>query len=302
MVNYMKAKDITVDQFLNSCKNVVDKARTRGWRYGNSTATPPCSDGIISCDRLIARALYDLGFTDQRRGGETCGSLETYLSKHGFIKSNKFSDIKKGSILLVKHAGLNYWSHAFVALSYNSSTWITSRYDTGSNQRIQSVQPLKNVSWGYRKDTVCVFNIPKSKPEPIGDLKPHKLTQEGQRYLRTFMNTGAEPKADGVYDKEWKTLFYKAIQTALNKDHKLKLKVDGTFNKETQAALKKYPTKYGTKCYLNSVLEIGLYLNNKNPNGFENPGIYKDGLKKAVAEVTKTDGKTADLETFLYLI
>ena len=97
----------------------MDTARKKGWRYGNSTVTPPCSDGIISCDRLIARALYDLGFKDQRRGGETCGSLESYLSNHGFEKSNSFSAIKKGSILLVKHAGLNYWSHAFVCLDYN---------------------------------------------------------------------------------------------------------------------------------------------------------------------------------------
>lgn len=123
----MQAKDITVSQFLDSCKKVVDKARKEGWRYGNSTKTPPCSDGIISCDRLIARALWDLGFHDQRNGGETCGSLESYLSKHGFIKSNSFSDVKKGSILLVKHSGKNYWSHAFVALSFNAKNFVTSR-------------------------------------------------------------------------------------------------------------------------------------------------------------------------------
>ena len=37
------------------------------------------------------------------------------------------------------------------------------------------------------------------------------------------MKTGDLPKADGVYDEEWKTLYKKAIQTAFNKDHIAKL-------------------------------------------------------------------------------
>ena len=56
---------ITVDQFLMSCQNVVDTARANGYRYGNSTAEDPTTDGTISCDRLIAKALYDLGYDEQ---------------------------------------------------------------------------------------------------------------------------------------------------------------------------------------------------------------------------------------------
>lgn len=160
------------------------------------------------------------------------------------------------------------------------------------------MQPLKNLNWGYRKDTVCVFNIPDSAPEKP---KAHKLTQEGQRYLRTFMGTGALPKADGIYDNEWKLLFRKAIQTALNKDHALNLKVDGKIGSATKAALKKYAPKYGEKSYLVSVLEIGLYLNNKNPNGYETPGLYGDGVKGAISRLIGTDGRSATLDAFTAL-
>lgn len=290
----MKATDITVEQFLKSCKNVVDRARTKGWRYGNSTATLPCSDGIISCDRLIARALYDLGFTDQRRGGETCGSLERYLLDHGFKRSFSFSDIKRGSILLVKHAGHTYWDHAFVALNFNPKTYVTCRYDTGSNERIQSVQPLMNVSWGYRKDVIGVFNIPEP-PKPI-EPQAHKLTQKGQKYLREFMGTGSSPKADGYFDAEWKALYKKAIQAALNDDFDAGLKVDGKYGDVTRAAVDKYCTnklKHGKTLEMVSMLEAGFYLNNIDPGGYELPGHFGDGLLKAVNELKEKIGKTS---------
>lgn len=154
------AADITVDEFLSACKQVMDRARTKGYKYGDSHAIPPTSDGIISCDRLIAAALYQLGFTDQRQGGETCGTLDGWLKSHGFARSTKASSIKKGSILLVKHEGKSYISHAFVVRKYNSSNWLTDRYDSGSNDRIKTVQPLKNVSWGYQKSNFIVYNIP----------------------------------------------------------------------------------------------------------------------------------------------
>ena len=155
-----KASEITVQQFLSACKNVMNTARTNGYHYGDSHSTPPCKDKTISCDRLIARALYDLGFTDQRQGGETCGTLDNWLKAHGFKRSTKAADIKKGSILLVKHEGKNYISHAFVVRAYNASNWVTDRYDAGSNERIRTQQPLKNVAWGYQKKNFVVYNIP----------------------------------------------------------------------------------------------------------------------------------------------
>ena len=298
----MKAKDITINQFLQSCKNTVDAARTRGWRYGNSTTKPPCADRIISCDRLIARALWDLGFTDQRKGGETCGSLDTYLSNHGFVRSQSFRDIKKGSIILVKHNGIGYWSHAFVCLSFNPSTFVTSRYDTGSNQRIQSVQPLTNLAWGYRKDTVLVFNIPEeAKPE---GPTPHKLISDGQKALREFLGIGGLPRATGLYTDEWKALFKKAVQTALNKDHKCGLVVDGVFGDKTRLMVSRYACSYGDRSNLVRMLQIGFCLNNIDPGPID--GVYGDKTLKQVKAVRKKvgqmEGDVAGIAVFEYLV
>lgn len=183
------ASEITVDQLLRAAKITMDTARTNGYHYGDSHATPPCSDQTISCDRLIARALFDLGFRDQRQGGETCGTLDSYLNKHGFKRSTSPSDVRKGSILLVTHPSLNYVSHAFICVSYDKSTWVTSRYDAGSNQRIQTVQPLKNVRWDYRKDKLIVYNIPEKKE--TGKWESCSSTYENG-LLRIF----ADPSAD----------------------------------------------------------------------------------------------------------
>ena len=150
---------LTVTKFLKEAKNVMNTARKNKYKYGDSRALPPCSDGLISCDRLIARTLWNLGYTDQRQGGETCGTLDNYLKQHGFIRSTNEKDIKKGSILLVKHAGLNYISHAFICVKFNGETFVTDRYDAGSDERIQTQQPLKNVNWGYTKK-VIIYNIP----------------------------------------------------------------------------------------------------------------------------------------------
>lgn len=299
----MRAKDITASRFLTECKAVVDRARSNGWRYGNSTTLPPCSDGIISCDRLIARALWNLGFTDQRRGGETCGSLDSYLSNHGFIRSTSFGDIKPGSIILVKHSGKNYWSHAFVMVKFNPGNYVSSRYDTGSNERIRSVQPLNNVWWAYRKDVVLVYNI----PEPVNtEPTPHKLTVEGQKYLREFMGLGGLPRATGLYDKEWKSIYTKAVQTALNKDDKAGLKIDGICGEKTRLAISRQAPKKGDVSYLVSMLEIGLYLNNINPNGYEMPGHFGEGCERGVNLIRRRLGLeengVAGVLTFEYLM
>lgn len=152
---------ITVDEFLQSCQNVVDTARLNGYVYGNSTAANPTTDGIISCDRLIAKALYDLGYTDQRRGGEVCGSLDAWLSAHGFERSTSIYDAKRGSIMLVSHKGKDHCSHAFVLASdFDFQAMKADRYDTGSNGFIRSQQPLRSLGFWYRTDHIVVYNIP----------------------------------------------------------------------------------------------------------------------------------------------
>lgn len=165
----MKAKDITVKQFLSAVKATQEYARTHSYKYGDSHAVPPTTDKIISCDRLIAKALWDLGFTDQPRGGMVCGMAESYLTAHGFEVARSVNDVKSGSILLVRndHNAL----HMFVVNSFDGNR--TSRYDCGSNSLIQIKQPYVTPTFPYTKID-GVYNIPQKGKRMKGiDISHH---------------------------------------------------------------------------------------------------------------------------------
>ena len=152
---------ISVEQFLAACQNVVDTARMNGYTYGDSRAQNPTTDGIISCDRMVAKALYDLGYTGQPMGGITCGNADEYLASWGFERSENLYDAKRGSIMLVKHKDVDYTSHMYVLASdMDFNAMVADRYDCGSNGNIQSVQPLRGEGFWYRTDSIIVYNIP----------------------------------------------------------------------------------------------------------------------------------------------
>ena len=154
-------------KFLDSCQAVMDKARTEGWHYGDSHATPPCSDKTISCDRLIARALYDLGYKDQRTGGETCGTLDSWLPAHGFKKVTNTSDILPGAVVAVRNKNQSYINHVFVVETYNSKTAMCTKYDAGGNNLIQMKQPVSYplLMWSDRV-FVAAWNPPETATSP----------------------------------------------------------------------------------------------------------------------------------------
>ncbi len=142
--NYSK----NVESYMKAVKNTVDYARANNYHYGDSHATPPTTDGLISCDRLEAKALWDIGYTDQRAGGEVVSTLDGYLTSHGWRKSTNINDIKYGSIVIVSHPGHNGTpTHAFTAVSYNPSTGVMVSYDEGEEWRIHAEQPFTSNYW-----------------------------------------------------------------------------------------------------------------------------------------------------------
>lgn len=186
-----------VNVFLKAVKAVADKAKKEGWHYGDSHATPPCSDKTISCDRIVARALYDLGYTDQRKGGVTCNDLPTYLHKHGFIGTTKKSEVKAGAVVAVGQT-LDSIEHVFVVESYNPKTDMCRKYDTGSDARIKHGAYYTNVKlceWPNRK-FLAAWNVPvdlkgqeQPKPAPAPTPKPSGTVWEGVDYKPVYNYT-----------------------------------------------------------------------------------------------------------------
>ena len=171
----------SINTFLKSIKNVATIAKSNGWKYGDSHSVPPCSDKKISCDRLVARALYDLGYTDQPNGGITCNQFPTYLYNWGFVGTKKKSEIKSGAVVAVGK-GDNI-EHVFVVESYNPSTDICNKYDTGSDERIRNGAYYKNVKlveWTNR-EFIAAWNVP-------SNLKSSSGTKEKNDASNTIFN------------------------------------------------------------------------------------------------------------------
>ena len=143
-----------VAEFLAAVKATQEYARKRNYIWADSRSKVPASDGKISCDRLVARALWDLGYTDQIKGGIALGrDFEGYLMKHGFKRSTSMDAVKAGSVLVVMNPSGSS-RHVFVVASRKGDTF--TRYDCGSTEWIRSRQPLQGL-WMSR--LIAVYNI-----------------------------------------------------------------------------------------------------------------------------------------------
>ena len=200
------ASEITREQFVKAVANVAATARKNGYIYGDSRRAVPTSDKKISCDRLIAKALWDLGFQDQETGGITCGTMRPYLRNHGFVESRSLSDIGYGSIVLIMHTTTTYYSHTFVTIGFNRSNMTLSRYDCGSNTRIQSVQPFVDDPWpsSWRTDNLYVYNIPDVPKIPVAESVALDLSEYTAGTGDTFsLQASISPENASSMAVEW---------------------------------------------------------------------------------------------------
>ena len=161
--NYSKAFSTT--DFINQVKKVYEMAHNNNFKYGSSGSIPPCEDGFISCDRLVCRAVWDLGLTDQPAGGYGCDKIGEFLESNGFNKIQNTDDYKPGDIISVAQNGEPV--HICVIESYDSETKLCSKYDMGGQDRIDGNQPFMNVpvnEWENLGRTIyAVYRLPEDK-------------------------------------------------------------------------------------------------------------------------------------------
>lgn len=156
--------------FLEAVANKYAQAHNGHYAYGDSHSLPPCGDGIISCDRLASSALWDIGYTNQPAGGVTVVNMEQYFSSWGFTKITNASQLQAGDIVLMAHNSYPspHWTwHAFVLVSFNPSTMRCDKYDMGSQTRIDSAQPFRNVplnEWEGSRHFHCGFRVSSKIP------------------------------------------------------------------------------------------------------------------------------------------
>lgn len=150
------------------CNKICNTARVNKWKYGDSKTLPPCNDNVISCDRLIARALYNLGYTDQPVGGITVLNMDKYLINWGFKKIISADQLTHGDIVLMGKAGESEFTanwHTFLLDQFWTVQDIY-KYDCGDQWRIESEQPFAHIplnQWGTAKYFYAGYRLPNEK-------------------------------------------------------------------------------------------------------------------------------------------
>lgn len=121
---------------------------------------PPFEDGKADCVGLALRALYTLGVNTIRRNINMVADL---CETAGLTKSMNINDVyKHHGIVLMCHKddpNKNNIYHVYYSLGGSESTGI-SKYDLGSDERIRTIQPYKNVQpneWTNKYEFKCIY-------------------------------------------------------------------------------------------------------------------------------------------------
>lgn len=118
----------------------VQNARANG-NQGNARDYGVDYASYVACDRLISMSINNAGlYDDQNLGGQNI-CREKYLTEHGFEKVEDLADIQPGDIIEIS----GQFTHYFVINEYDKETGLCTKFDMGSNERINTVQPNKEV-------------------------------------------------------------------------------------------------------------------------------------------------------------
>ncbi len=170
---------LTAEEFIQAAQEVTDYVKRNNFEYGSAEYMPPKngvtnSDGSkkISCDRMVAWALYKCGYTDQPECGlcvSESGSFIEYCEDKKWKKITNVDDVQRGDIVFTrqldsegKKAG-----HVFICAGKNQ------RYDCGSEDRIRlqgaysgyTSQPFNEPIGG---DFMCAYRITGNKAKNAG--------------------------------------------------------------------------------------------------------------------------------------
>ncbi len=279
---------VTRTKWINGMIKTAETAQKNGWRYGDSHTTPPCLDGVISCDRGPALTLArDFGIK-QKPGGWNSAELAGNVERFGFTKVTDRKKIKAGAIVMIGK-GPDKTYHTMVVERYDPATDMCDKIDFGSDERIRAGARFKNVKlveWPDRFFSMA-FN-PADDPDPTPKKTPKDLVKEGQEALNKFF--GMKLKIDGDRGKLTETAFVKAFQMALNRDYygDGPMPVNGKLTQLTRAGLGTHYVEYDELQGLVAIVETGMLLVGKDPGGVEYPGHYGTNLQACTGKKRMT--------------
>lgn len=135
---------ITQEMLDNVVREAYEYAHENCYYAPTDQSFPVGYDRKMDCTGLMLRALTTIGLVHEPLN---CDQIDAMMSRIGFVKSEDIEDIYRyhGFVQWVQPqwVGSNHVHHTYYSLGGNGQT--ISKYDTGSDWRIQQVQPFMNV-------------------------------------------------------------------------------------------------------------------------------------------------------------
>ena len=130
---------------------------------------PVGEDGKMDCTGLMLRALWLAGYVDRAMN---CDEADQLMGDLGFVKSTDPEDIYRyhGFVQWCEphNVGTDHVNHTYYSLGGDGQT--ISKYDTGSDPRIDAVQPYVGVpadEWGGRLVFKHMWILPEAPDKGI---------------------------------------------------------------------------------------------------------------------------------------
>ena len=219
---YSPVGSFVAAHILHHAKCVADHMRVHGYTYGDADQNPALDkdsespEKLVSCDRFCGWVLYEAGYVAHQP--KTKGlplyfspNLEEFLRFSGFTRIENPDEVRPGDLIFEgnsHHFGpelpdkyRDYPRHVFINAG-PAENGLFYRYDAGSDQRIQSVQPM--VEPIFKPEQGRPFRFAYRAPErpPLGDVKAaHGLCTGNRKALKNSTKCGCF-HCGSIYDPQ----------------------------------------------------------------------------------------------------
>ena len=152
---------ITQEMLDNAVREAYEWAHEHCYYAPTDQSFPVGDDGKMDCTGLMLRALTTLGLVNEPLN---CDQINERMGRLGFVMSTDIEDVYRyhGFVqwVLPQWVGSEHVHHTYYSLGGDGRT--ISKYDTGSDQRIDAVQPFEGVrvdEWNGRYVFKCFWKL-----------------------------------------------------------------------------------------------------------------------------------------------
>lgn len=203
----------------------------------------------------------------------SCTALWNWAKGQG-LSVSEYS-LRPGDVVFFDFSGGADCDHVGIVESVGSSRITTIEGNTSSgNSGSQSNGDRVYRRYRYHSQISHAY-----RPKYDADKKGNANILKGQQASVKF--TGHSISCDGERGAETRKQAVRVLQTALNKDYRAGLTVDGIIGAKTTKALGSHYVKVGETQWMVTAAEIMLYMLGKDPKGIEYPGQFGAGLRGA---------------------